>query len=548
MKKLWIYQTLVYVLIVVMVLSVVGCSGNTADKDTPSNDTDKPAENDKEANNNDEANDNDVAPVGDDLDFVTMDWYLGLGEQPDRQMVNDGINDYLKEKINANVNLHFWTGEEWETKMTTMLSAGQDVGIVGFGSQSKLDYVIQSSRGSFYALNDLLDEYGGGTKALFNDEIWDSMRIDGNIYGIPSLKDNCYIISMVYNADMAEALDIDMDSVEYKNWRQLEPFLEEVVAKRSEKFPEYDEYPLCGGAALEMPYNFAVESFLNDSFLAVCNIDPINDLAGYDDNTVVNLYATDEYREFAKSRVRMIDKNIFAYDYTDKEEWNYTGGMFAWVGWGYTYMEEHLYGDAFTTKMIVSDNIWTDTNNYFSAGTAISANCADPERAMMVLNLVNTDPEFATMMRFGLEDKHYVIDDEGKMHFEGSERNGGDRADYGYYHWYAAPVGNLLIVNAPETLIGPDGIMLSEIHRYNESATIPAHMGFVVDTEPITNELAACTNVVMEYRDVLRNGQLGSEAEVDEAVDAFNKKLKDNGVDKIVDGIQAQIDAWNAAK
>ena len=69
------------------------------------------------------------------------------------------------------------------------------------------------------------------------------MKINGNIYGIPSLKDNCYIISIIYNADMAEALEIDMESVEYKNWRNIEPFLEEVLAKRTEKFPEYDEYP-----------------------------------------------------------------------------------------------------------------------------------------------------------------------------------------------------------------------------------------------------------------------------------------------------------------
>ena len=42
-------------------------------------------------------------------------------------------------------------------------------------------------------------------------------------------------------------------------------------------------------------------------------------------------------------------------------------------------------------------------------------------------------------------------------------------------------------------------------------------MGFVFDTEPVTNELAARTSVVMEYR-MCRNGQLGSAAEVDATV------------------------------
>ncbi|HZJ57861.1 MAG TPA: ABC transporter substrate-binding protein [Clostridia bacterium] len=543
MKKLWITRTLLFLLVIAMVIPLFACSKPAVTPEKPEDTAKVPEEKPDDSEKEDEE-----PEPKDELEFVTLDWYLGLSPMPDNEMVNDAVNDYLKEKVNANVNIFYWGASDWETKMTTMVSAGQDVGIIGFGSQSKLDYVVQASRGSFYPLNDLLNEYGAGTKALFSDEIWDCMTINDNIYGIPSLKDNCYIISIVYNADMAEALEIDMDALEYKNWRNIEPFLEDVLAKRTEKFPEYDEYPLCGGAFLEMPYNFAIETFLNDSFLLACNINPFNDIAGYDDNTVFNLYATDEYREFAKSRQRMVDKNIFAYDYTDKSEWNYTGGMFAWVGWGYTYMEEHLYGDAFKTKMVVSDNIWTDTNNYFSAGTAISANCADPERAMMILNLVNTDPEFATMMRFGVEDKHYVINDEGKMQFEGSERNGGDRADYGYYYWYAAPVGNLTIVNAPESLTGPDGIMLTEMVNYNNNAVIPAHMGFVFDTEPITNELASCTSVVMEYRDVLRNGQLGSVAEVDAAVDEFNQKLKDNGVEKLLTEAQSQIDAWNAAR
>ena len=257
--------------------------------------------------------------------------------------------------------------------------------------------------------------------------------------------------------------------------------------------PEYDEYPLCGNVTAELPYHFQLETFL-DHFYAVANIEPFNNVAAYDSDTIFNLYETDEYREYARGRQRMVEKGIFAYDYTGKTEWNYSGALFGFAGWGYTYMQDNLYGDAFTTKMIVSDRIWTETKNYFSAGTAISAKCAELERAMMILNLVNTDPEFATMMRFGIEDEHYIYDDNDKMQFEGSKRNSGERADWGYYYWYAAPVGNLLIVNAPEGLTGPDGIMLKEMERYNNEAVIPTHMGFVLDVNPIANEIAATTN------------------------------------------------------
>lgn len=483
-----------------------------------------------------------------DLPFVTFDWYLGLDPMPDNQMVNDGVNEYLKEKINANVNIHFWPGKEWEQKMTTMVSSGQDLGIIGFGSQSKLDYVTQSTRGAFYPLEELLDKYGQGTKALFSDAIWECMTINGHIYGIPSLKDNCYIISTVYNSEMAEALGIDMANLDYSNWRDNEELYTEALAKRNEMFPEYKQYPLLDNVDREVPYYFALETFLNDSFLAVCNIPGMEEVAGYDTNTAFNFYATPEYREFCIQKQRMVEAGVYAYDYEGKTEWPYSGAELAHVGWGYTYMPENLYGDSCTTKMVVSDHVWTDTNNYFSAGTAISANCKEYERAMMLLELVNTDPEFATMMRFGLEGQHYIINDEGKMQFEGSAKNGGDRADYGYYYWYGAPIGNLTIVNAPESLVGPDGIMLKNMVEYNNNATIPSHMGFVFNLDNVSNEIAACTNVVMEYRDTLRSGQLGSADEVNKAIDEFNAKLTANGVEKIVAEVQTQIDAWNASK
>lgn len=481
-----------------------------------------------------------------DLEPVTLDWYIGVQDLPDVSKVNDAINEYLTEKVNAKVNLHYWsTQEDWD-RMTTMISAGQDVGIIGFGSQTKLDYVVQSQRGAYYPMDDLLEQYAPDTKALFSDVIWDSMKIDGHIYGIPTLKDNGYYISMIYNDTMAQELGIDMSKVEYHDWRDMEALGLEVKEKRDAAHPEWADYPVFKGNGLIYPYNFAFETFLNDSYLAVCDIDKFDDLKSSDENTVVNFYATQEFRDYAVQRQRMVDEGIYEYDETDKSAQDTTGAVFGFVGWGYTYIDEHMYGDNFVSKLMMSDKLWTETNNYFSAGTAISANCANPERAMMILNLVNTDPDFATMIRFGIEGVNYMTDADGNMTFVGS--NNEDPANRAYYYWYMAPVGNLTIVKAPETLVGPDGIMLTNINKLNAECVVPAHMGFVFDTTPVTNEIAACTNIVAEFQKDLQTGQLNSEDDVNAAIDDFNAKLTDNGVDKIVDEVQSQIDTWKAAQ
>lgn len=481
-----------------------------------------------------------------ELEPVVLDWYFGQEEMDDCAIVNDAVNEYLTEKINTKVNLHYWSGTEYWDKMTTMISAGQDVGIIGFGAQTYLDYVVQSRRGAYYPLDELLTEYAPDTYALFPDNIWDGMKINGHIYGIPTKKDNGYYISIVYNDTMAQELGINMDEVKYTSWRDVEDLGLKVKELRNAAHPEWADYPVFGDNTNIAPYNFAVETFLNDNYLAVCDIDAFNTLADSDETQVVNLYETPEFREYCIQRQRMVDEGLYAYDYTDKAEWSYTGGMFAWVSWGYAWMQDHLYGDKFITKMKICDNLWTDTNNYFSAGTAISSNCAEPERAMMVLNLINTDPEFATMMRFGIEGKHYNIDADGKMTFEGTPN--ADISTQTYYYWYMPTVGNLLIVNAPESLAGPDRTLFNNLAEYNKNCVVPAHFGFTLDIEPIKNEVAACSNVIAEYQQDFIRGQLSDADEVNEALDEFIAKLKANGGDEIREEVQRQIDAWKQSK
>ena len=477
-------------------------------------------------------------------------WFIGVSESADQGIVNDAINAYLKEKgINAEVTLNFGTGDEYWGQIVTRINSGEDLGIIGFGSQTKLDYVVRSQSGAYYPLDGddaLLDTYGEGTKALFDQGVWDAMKIGGHIYGIPTLKDNGFYISLIYNDTLAQELGVDIDGFKFESFRDIEDLAYEVKEKRDAAHPEWAEYPVLWNVEAVHPYNFAVENFLNGSFFAVCNVPGIDTIAGYDDETVFNIYETPEFLEYAIQKQKMVEDGIYLYDYTDKREQQYTGAVFGWVGWGYTYMEEHMYGDNFVTKMRMFDKTWTDTNNFFSAGTAISANCATPDIAMQILELVNTDADFATMMRFGIEGEHWTTDADGKMTFEGTKNAvAGERA---YYYWYMAPVGNLTIVRAPETLTGPDSIMLKNMMALNDSCIKAAHLGFSFETTPVMNQIAACTAVEQEYKGDLNRGQLADADEVTDIVNEFVEKLNANGVADVIAEVQAQLEAWKAAK
>lgn len=480
-----------------------------------------------------------------ELEYVELDWYVDLAAMPDCEEVNEALNEYFLEKINTKVNIHYWQASDYSEKVPTMLSSGQDMGIVTFAAFN-LPFIQNVSQGAFLPLEDLLAEYGTGIKGLFNDDEWKTVTVDGHIYGIPMMMDNCYIISMIYNEDLANELGLDMENLKFKNWRQNEEFFMEALEKRNELHPEWEGYPLLGDVCIEFPYFFAFERLI-DNNLAVCNIDGINDLAGYDCDTVVNFYETEEFREYCLMKQRMVANGIYAYDYEEWEDRLYDGFILADVGWGYTYIDEHMWNDEYTTKLKISENIWTDTSNYTGKGSAISANCVNPERAMMVLELANTDPYVATMLRFGIEGEHYIYNEEGDMTCVGSPKNG-NPPDYGYRYWYGPSFGNLLIVDAPVELVGPNEELFEGILECNNKAILPSHMGFVLDTTNIVNELAACSNVVEEYVDNFDYGWYESPEAVEKALDEFIAKLKANNVDKIVQEVQSQIDAWNAAQ
>ena len=75
---------------------------------------------------------------------VNIDWYFGQDPTPDFELVNQAVNEYLTEKINATVTFHGGTGDEYWGNMVVRINAGEDLGIIGFGSQTKLDYVVRS--------------------------------------------------------------------------------------------------------------------------------------------------------------------------------------------------------------------------------------------------------------------------------------------------------------------------------------------------------------------------------------------------------------------
>ena len=159
----------------------------------------------------------------------------------------------------------------------------------------------------------------------------------------------------------------------------------------------------------------------------------------------------------------------------------------------------------------------------------------------MALEIINTDPYFATTIRFGTEGKYWnATDEENVISFEGTLNE--DPAARSNYYWYGAQFGSLVFSKVPS---GYPNNFTELIQEANESAISDTNLGFIFDPTPVTNEIAACNAVIDEYETNLIFGFI-PESEVDANIDEFLQKLNDSGAEKIVAEAQSQLDAWRA--
>ncbi len=526
---------------VVMVMSVLSGCGQTAKEETKTNVSETQKETSKESDSVKETEN----AATEELEYVELDWYVYMNSQStDANILQEALDEYFLEKLNCKVNLHAIKNSEYVEKMSAAVSSGEPIDILFLGNA--FPYATYADMGALYPMNDLLERYPN-VKGLFADGVWESLKMpDGEVYCVPTLKDNAYFIGRYTNTTMLEALGYTMEDIQWNDWTEMEEDCVELIKARNEKFPEYAEYPLIASAMPnDIPYFYQAEKLVNGTDLANCNIPGLELDAQYDVDTVFNYYETDAFRELALMRQRLVEAGVFAYDYdtfegslSPKEE------VLFRAAWGGCWAPEDKYGDAFDVTLEVFPTIYTDSSYYLAAANAIGANSKDPERAMMVLECLNTDPYLATMMRFGVEGEHWQRNAEGNM--ELFNRNA-DTSKPGWIEWFGISMGNLTIAEAPLSYSGPDNILFDKMAQYNSEAILAPHMGFVVDTTNITNEISACTNVITEYKH-LSLGQSESQEAVNKEVDEFIAKLKANGSDKIVAEVQAQLDAWLANK
>ncbi len=468
-----------------------------------------------------------------ELEYCELTWYFpGNWPQPEQDLVFAEVNKMLLEKINCKVNFVPLTYGEYNDKMSTIIGSSDDYDIC-FTSNWTNNYTANASKGAFLDLTELLPQYAPNTYALVNPAFWEAAKVGGKIYGIVNEQVSARISDITMPKDYYEESGYDFA-------KQFVPndisSLESYLAYMKEHYPDnFGGFALTNAAEylrLDMLGGFTVPG-------AVA-IDS-------DSMTVINQFKTDAMKKLAATLRDFNDKG-----YLGSERLIATNGIaeradedakLVNFSSGGTYKPgvevETNSGRPFVSVVFPAGKEILTTGGITATMQAINANSKNPERALMVLELMNSTPageahnKIYDTLNYGIEGTHWNYTADG--HVERTQQGKDKYPANLTWMWASA------FQATPE--IGKDLSFAADTRAFNAGAEVSPACGFAFDAEPVKTEVANCNNVIEEYRVQIQLGML------DEAgYEEFLTKLDGAGADTVMAEMQKQLDNWVSTK
>ncbi|WNQ11377.1 ABC transporter substrate-binding protein [Paenibacillus aurantius] len=448
--------------------------------------------------------------AGKKLDPVELTWYYPQNKaNPDLKLVNDEVNKITKEKINATIKLQPVDFGTYEQKLNTVVAASEPVDII-WTSNWLFKFEENQKKGAFLALDDLLKTAGADLYKSLQKKFWDDASIGGKVYAVPNFQFSASRAGLVIQKRFVDKYKLDINSI--KKIEDIEPFLKQI----KEGEPGITPFGTTKGFYTGMLYG----------------IDPKVPVYENDPNHKVLPDVTKEMKQNYALAHSWYTKGYINQDAAtlksaaDAYNKGTTAVWFDWTGKPGSEVE-------FKAANAGNDVVLVPLSKAYFTGAAstlnaISRTSKNPERAMMFLQLVNTDKKLYNTLVYGIEGKHYT-------------KTTGDfikiNQEAGYFTNTDWVFGNISNEYLPE---GAPADKIAQTIKMNNEARVSPYNGFVFNSEPVKTELANMKAVQDEYSAALGSGTLDPEKNLP----IYEQKLKAAGADKVVAEKQKQLDEW----
>lgn len=523
MKK----KALALTLAIVMISSVFAGCGNGGQENVNNSNGQETDDSGRE-----QADGKEDGKAEDELVNIVWEWIYYGDICPGFQDVEDKLNEMLEKDIGVHVTLEPVLRSDLQNQTTMLVSSGEQVDLAVQVGTGVAPYV---SNGLLLPLDDYIDEYGAAIKEECKEQLL-SGYYQGKLYGIPVAYINGESYGYLARKDILDKYKITIDEDKLYTMEEMEEIFATVKAGEGDKFymqiPDAS-YPFLAGAYCE----FDKLGSSPASGVLMLNRD-------FSDLTVVNLYATEEYREYAEMTYDWAQKGYISSDASTNTEsrsnmfaaGNYLG-YFTWTTPNNVYSVESSTGWDMVAINIIAPYV---VKSAATVSWQVPITSVNPAKAVETLNYIYEHPEVAKLLQYGIEGVSYEVVAENES--DQQIRYLADDVSTLPYVMKAGVYGNRLKWPAVE----PMPIDLNQELR-DWDAAIPdsrksAAMGYIFDMEAVSAEYSAVSTVIEQYSFSLDCGAM----KPDDTLPEFLEALEAAGIDKIIAENQRQLEEWAA--
>ena len=549
MKK----RTICLLLAMIMVLSIVlaGCSKTAetpAADETPA--TTEPAET-TDNTETPEAPEETAEPA---LEQKTIQLMItGAGKQANSDKVWAAFNEQLQQYVpNTTVEFIDVSFDEYSEKFSQVLASGEGVDLAWTGWLINKPQNIAD--GNLMPLDDLLAEYGQGIVDILGENVVEIHRnaADGKLYYLPSWQGLCgerrgwLVVTEI--AELAGDTWIEDTEAALNKWRNNYSGIEDfqAVLDQATKYLAAAKEAGKLGAGINTGRAFGWSMYNGMySFLGVGGAE-IGITYCDGTFTVKDGVAGEHYKLYAKTMADWYKEGYIRSDIMSVDTSTLTtpkNGEITDTTYVFScdpYLTEADQEAAIADAGMDMTYLPIEENAYLILGGDTSyaiPYCADePERAMMVLNAIYSQPDLYNTLIYGIEGEDYTKNADGTIttSYVGASPTADD--SYGIQRWIIGSCKNALINN------GTDPNYYADLEALEETARVNPFLNFTFDRTNVEGICASILNVYYEYGPQLDNGVAGDNWE--ELYNSYMSARKDAGIEELIAEFQSQLNEY----
>ncbi|MFP4376528.1 MAG: ABC transporter substrate-binding protein [Spirochaetales bacterium] len=424
---------------------------------------------------------NEGGQAGEPTETREVSWHYLGGKQQDEEMVWAAINEELEAREGIRVDFQRSDWGAYEDRMNVMLASGEPMDIV-FTANWQNNFYERVANGAFLPLNQLLEEHAPALLRSLPDFLLMAGEIDGTIYAVPNYQTIVTQHALATTQELADEYDLDVDYIRagediIDQISRLEPYLRAIHEGEPDLYP-YNPMFLFYGIWEQVPgtpINIRLEG------------DEFEVLEKAEGDAIKQRY--DEiYRDWLREGLIREDIATVQNVQADIDQLRYG----VWRT-GYKPGIETELEIQYGRPMLVIPLAEAYVSARAGDGTmnAITVNSKEPEAAVRVLEVFNTDVEMYNMLVFGIEGVHY--NKVGTNRIEQIRDDSGNSAYHPNTAWLFGNQFNAYL------LPGQPDDLWEVTDELNRTANVSPIRGFLPDIEPVKNLIAQHSAADEEY-------------------------------------------------